>query len=83
MRKNLLLILCNLQKTVTIFSKKNNIKSINYPRIYPYISESNVSNDEIYNDIFQLSSFLRHPHFYYMNRQKDGEPSKSIHYKLN
>ena len=83
MRKNLLSILCNLQKTVIIYAERNNISNLNYPKIYPYKPSLRVSTNEIYNDIFQLNAFLRHPHLYYLNRHKDGEPSKSIFYKLN
>lgn len=81
MRKNLLVILSNLQQTVTIYAQKNNIPKINYPSIYPYKNETTVTDKQIYNDIFALNSFLRHPHFYYMSRVTDGMPSKIEHHE--
>ena len=58
-----------------------NIPKINYPSIYPYQNETTVTDKQIYNDIFALNAFLRHPHFYYMSRVTDGMPSKIEHHE--
>jgi len=81
MRKNLLSILGSLQKTVNIYAVNNNIDPINYPKIYPYKSNFYVPTLKIYNDILQLNFFLRHPQLYYLNRHKEGEPTKINYYK--